>query len=52
MDAHWAGSLQVAQKAPCVSRGFCVENANEHLPCRPIDGHEEVTAAAFIGYLG
>lgn len=51
-DTHWAGSLQIAQKAPRVSCGFCVKTVNEYPPHRPINGHKKVAMAAFIGHLG
>ncbi len=51
-DAHRTGSLEIAQEAPSVGRRFCIENANEDPPCGPIDGHEEIAAAALISHLG
>ncbi|CUH40984.1 hypothetical protein JSE7799_03725 [Jannaschia seosinensis] len=50
-DADRAGALQIAQEAPCVGRGLCREDTDEDPSGRPVDGHEEVTAAGLIGHL-
>lgn len=51
-NAQWASAFQIAQEAPCVGCSFCIEDADECLPRRPVDGHEQIAAAAFIGHLG
>ena len=51
-DADRASTLQVAQKAPRVGCRLCCEYADKYPPRGPINGHEKIAAAAFIGHLG
>ena len=43
---------QIAQEAAGVGRGLRRIDADEDPAYRPIDGHEEVTAAVLVGHLG
>ena len=50
-DADWAGAFQIPQEAAGVGRSLGREDADEDPAGRPVNGHEEVAAAALIGHL-
>jgi hypothetical protein len=51
-DPDRAGTVQIAQEPAGICGGLGGQDAHEHPPCRPVDGHEQIAPRRLVRHLG